>query len=784
MSQQPDVDAGTDPRSQPSDDVERGTEVAPIPAPGVVEATGEEHEPGEINFDEQFYPARPRALRPRARRKLTFTGDLTPPFEPVGTNGAYVEWLVNQSMLGDATMLARQLSGQSSMWNNPFAHPNPRRAVDTASVWFTAYPLSLITRPRQSFLSALGADDLWDAFEQIGIKAVHTGPVKMAGGISGWEPTPSIDGHFDRIAMAMDPLFGTEEEFRGMCESAAAHGGTVIDDIVPGHTGKGADFRLAEMKVGDYPGIYHMVEIDPKDWHLLPKVRRGDSVNLDLEAEDQLTKAGYIIGRMQRVIFYEPAVKDTNWSATAPVLGPDGVERRWVYLHYFKEGQPTINWLDPSFAGMRMVIGDALHSLGDLGSGALRLDANGFLGVEKSPEDSPAWSEGHPLSEAANQLIASMVRKVGGFTFQELNLTIDDIKSSAERGADLSYDFVNRPAYVHALATGDTEFVRLTLNLSRQHGVEPASLVHALQNHDEMTYELVHFATLHAEDLFAFRGTEVRGGDLAVTIRQDMLDHLTGEAGPYNATFTQNGIASTTATLIAATLGFTSIEDLTDEQVAQIKQAHLLLAMFNALQPGVFALSGWDLLGMLTLDRKQVASLVAEGDTRWIHRSAYDLMDYRPDATESLSRLPRGTSLYGSLPAQLEEPTSFACRLRDLLAVRKRYGIATAVQLDVPQVSNKAMLVMVHQLSDAEQVTVLNFSNAEIAGSVLSEHLVPGSGLVDMFTDELVGEVDDLHSFSVTLGPYEGRSLLVLCPGDHPVSAHRYTDRASVRPSV
>ena len=28
--------------------------------------------------------------------------------------------------------------------------------------------------------------------------------------------------------------------------------------------------------------------------------------------------------------------------------------------------------------------------------------------------------------------------------------------------------------------------------------------------------------------------------------------------------------------------------------------------MFNALQPGVFALSGWDLVGMLTLDRNQM----------------------------------------------------------------------------------------------------------------------------------------------------------------------------------
>ena len=222
-------------------------------------------------------------------------------------------------------------------------------------------------------------------------------------------------------------------------------------------------------------------------------------MNLDYEAEDQLEKSGYIIGRLQRVIFHDPGIKDTNWSATRPVLGPDGVERRWVYLHYFKEGQPSINWLDPSFAGMRLVIGDALHSLGDLGSGALRLDANGFLGVEKSTEGNPAWSEGHPLSEAANQLIASMVRKVGGFTFQELNLTIDDIRNGSERGADLSYDFVNRPAYHHALATGDTEFLRLTLKLSRESGVEPVSLVHALQNHDEMTYELVHFAAGHAD---------------------------------------------------------------------------------------------------------------------------------------------------------------------------------------------------------------------------------------------------------------------------------------------
>jgi hypothetical protein len=52
---------------------------------------------------------------------------------------------------------------------------------------------------------------------------------------------------------------------------------------------------------------------------------------------------------------------------------------------------------------------------------------------------------------------------------------------------------------------------------------------------------------------------------------------------------------------------------------------------------------------------------------------------------------------------------------------------------------------------------------------------------MDMFTEETIGEVDDLHSFAVTLAPFQGLSLLVLCPGDHLVSSHRYADRPSVR---
>lgn len=731
----------------------------------------------EISYDEQRYPARPRRLRPRDHLRGSSVRRIrTDPRTANGSNPSYVEWLVRQSMLKDADVLARQLSGQPSMWRNPYARPDARRAIATSDVWFTAYPISLITRPGQSFLAALGDDALWSAFDRVGITAVHTGPVKRAGGIAGWLETPSVDGHFDRISTAIDPAFGTEDEFRALCDAADNHGGSVIDDIVPGHTGKGADFRLAEMGFKDYPGIYHMVEILPEDWALLPDVPDGvDSINLDPATEAELAARGYIIGALQRVIFYTPGVKETNWSATAPVLGPDGITRRWVYLHYFKQGQPSINWLDPTFAGMRLVIGDALHSLGELGTSALRLDANGFLGVEVSAEGLPAWSEGHPLSHAANHIIAGMVRKVGGFTFQELNLTIEDIRDTGAVGADLSYDFIGRPGYHHALATGQTEFLRLALTSSLALGVAPVQLVHGLQNHDELTYELVHWATRHADEVYRFRGDEITGRELAEVVRAELTESLTGTAD-YNLVFTQNGIACTSTSLIAATRGIARLADITDADIPAIRDAHLLLCAYNAWQPGVFALSGWDLVGMLTLPSSEVSDLIAAGDTRWIERGAHDLLDVDPDATRSAAGMPRGRALYGPLPAQFDDPESFASRLADIIELRRAHGIATATQIDIPEVAHAGMLVLVHRLDNGEpdadaptQVTVLNFSAEPTEGTVRSEQLPPGSAVVDAASGEPVGRVDDLQSFSVSLPPY-GAMFLLLEP-EEPAAA-------------
>lgn len=720
-------------------------------------------------FAGNFFPARPEQLLEKAYSivyRRVETGSFLA--QRLGfanfSNAYYLKWLEAKSMLARSRKQALNYSGQGVMWQKPYARSRPRAALEQASVWYTSYPISTITRQGGSILETLGDERMWRAFQQIGITALHTGPVKEAGGLDGWKATPSIDGHFDRISTKIDRLFGTEAEFKAMCRVAASYGGIILDDIIPGHTGKGADFRLAEMGYRNYPGIYHMIEIRKADWGLLPEVAAGsDSANLTQENETAIKEAGYIVGKFRRVIFLEPGVKETNWSATKAVRGVDGIKRRWVYLHYFKAGQPTINWLDPSFAGMQVVVGDALHSLGELGSKGLRLDANGFLGVEVGGGSEAAWSEGHPLSKAANQLIAGMVRKVGGFTFQELNLSFEDIASMADGGTDLSYDFINRPAYHHALATADTEFLRLTLRTSLELGIDPASLVHALQNHDDLTYELVHFWHLHQADDYSYHGREVKGAKLREIIQSDLRQAIVAPATPYNLLFTENGIACTTTSAIAAILGYGSAEELKSDDIERIRQAHLLLVMFNALQPGVFALSGWDLTGAFTLPESQVDSLIADGDTRWINRGAYDLMGNNLGAQASSTGMPKARALYGTLPEQLADDASFANRLKRILEVRASYTVDTAFQIDIPQPDNKAVLIMVHRkAADGPlQATVLNFSGEKITTVVTSSHFPVGSSVVDMFSEQPLGTVDKKHQIILTLGTYEGTSLLI-----------------------
>ena len=91
--------------------------------------------------------------------------------------------------------------------------------------------------------------------------------------------------------------------------------------------------------------------------------------------------------------------------------------------------------------------------------------------------------------------------------------------------------------------------------------------------------------------------------------------------------------------------------------------------------------------------------------------------------------MPRGRSLYGALPAQLRtiQPRSPAPGdPRPPSEPRHRDGS----QVDIPEVAHAGMLVLVHRLDEPGQLqlTVLNFADEPIEGTVRSEQLLPPGG--------------------------------------------------------
>lgn len=673
----------------------------------------------------------------------------------------YIKWLEEQSMLYNAGELSKLISANKLQWKNKYGNPQPESVVDISSVWFTSYPPATIKESDKSILQALADEDLWKTFKEVGIQGIHTGPMKRSGGIRGKEYTPTVDGWFDRITLTIDPAFGNDDQYKELCKTAEKFGGIIAGDIIPSHTGKGADFLLATMNYKNYPGLYHMVEIEESDWHLLPDIPDGeDMVNLSYDTVNILKEKGYIVGHLQRLLFSVPGVDNvTSWEATDKIEGVDGKVRRWVYLHYFKPGQPSLNWLDPTFAAARIIAGDIIKTKHIFGATVLRLDANPFTGIEIKEGSEKCWSEGHPLSVTGTHYVAYLVRKLGGYSFQELNLTLDAIKSFSEFGPELSYDFITRPAYQHALLTGNAGLLKLSFKLMDDYGIKPVSLIHALQNHDEFTYELNHFID-HGNEYFEFNGEKIKGSVLRDRIRNEMNELAMGEATPYNR-LSGNGLCTTNVGLCASALRITDIYNLTDEQAEKIKKAHLLMAAFNAMQPGIFALSGWDLVGALPVKIDLMQDFVADGDYRWINRGSFDLLNKMPKAEKSDFNIPKAETLYGPINEQLKDPNSFLSQVKNILAVRDKYKIQKAKTLSVPEVRNNSVIAIIHELPDKTiQMTILNFADKNVTEKVQIKNAANKQIIDIMDNENIIGTVSDNSYFNLELTAYEFKVLI------------------------
>ncbi len=716
-----------------------------------------------------LFPREPQPL-PSANQERFLPADVRDPAKI--QRQKYIQWLEDRSLLHQAAQVVSSLPHDGFSWRHPYAKPQPRKVVEESSVWILAYPGSTITRPGQSVIAAWAEPRMWELFQELGIELLHTGPVKRAGGIRDREYTPSVDGGFDRISLRIDPHLGNAAEYRRMVAVAAAHGGKIAGDLVPLHTGKGADFLLALRAYKEYPGMYVMVEIAKRDWDLLPAV---DDIWESEPVPDWAAKAlkakGYIPGLIPSNDASSTALELTGWDATGAIEGVDGKTRRWVYLHFFKPGQPTLDWINPSNAAERALAGDLVETIDHLGAAGLRLDAVPFLGIEPLPDSFATWHFQHPLSVWGTNYLAFLARKYGGWTFQELNVPLKQLKPFIKNGPDLSYDFFTRTELLHSLLIGDAFLLRQAFRFLMAEGIQPLSLIHDLQNHDEITYQLVELQSRGAE-VFNVEGKSMTGRQLRQQTLEQMRSRAAGPAAPYNMLYRpqRDGVATTFAGFVSACSKIADPYHATPEQIEQIERGHLLLALANAMQPGIFSLSSWDLVGALPLPESAVAERMKDQDYRWINRGAVDLMGIDPAATRSASGLPRARALYGPLPEQLRDPNSFASQLKKILAARRTHRIAMGTLIDVPEVEHSSLCILVFRIPGDRSyaVTALNFARNPVRERIdlsaiknTAGNMRLGAGFIDAITEKPEGTIGEDGYYDLSLDALAGKTLIL-----------------------
>lgn len=553
--------------------------------------------------------------------------------------------LESQSMLYQADLIAKKYAMEVAKAPPPSPLPQTQKTLDTSSIWFT-FDLTEVPAPSgETIFQALNRQDLWTQLRELGVDGIRFENLKKGGTL--------------RTGLGLDPCWGTDQQWQQLAAGLQGKGFTLIGDSISSSIGLTADFWLALQNIRDYPGLYHLIEIEKRDWKLLPTISQGQfSENVPWLSLQELRKKGYVPEQ------YQPYIKESAWNATERITGTDGKMRRWIYL---KENRfdPVLDWLDPSYAGFRLAAADSIESVYKLGQKIFVFDAN--------------------LPPYARENLPLWTRKIGAFSAQEMKGGIEALKNIH---SDLAFDILTPSALLHALIAEDAGALRLTYRLMLEEGIQPEKLIHVMQPFDKFACDWSIFLE-NPQKKYHYYEEYITGEALRKRLlKEDALrlgntrdNSIPTSTWPGYCAFTL-GVADSLPKNDAATVA----QDY-EKHRAQIQEAHLLLAFFYAMQPGVFSFSVYDLLGAL------------------------------PNQTECLDLMGCNQStLYACLPTQMMNSSSFASQLKTMLQLRKNYKIESAELMNVPETPHKNSLILIHKLKDTGSTYILavNFGKKNV----------------------------------------------------------------------
>lgn len=588
--------------------------------------------------------------------------------------------LFGGSMLLDAELIGQQYALQIAKTSPPPATAQTRSLLDVASVWFSIDLNTLFTPKNQSALEMISQEEFWNLLVDLGVQGLYLEQLKEGGSL--------------QTGLGIHPKWGAKE-WPKISMAAQKRGIALIGDCIGYATGAGKDFELALKNEGDYPSLYHLIEIDPANWNLLPAVSAGAKVaNISWLNLQELYKRGYISEKSQSY------VKESNWNATKKIIGSDGISRRWIYLKQNKT-DPVLSWLSSSFATQRLASGDTLNRFYNLNQKIGCLDV--------------------ALPSIAKEVQSLWMRKIGGFSMQKNSRTLQEMKSGY---CDAVEDTLTRAALLHALIAEDCRALRWIYHLFLQENIPSMNLVHVLQPFDLFACDWTELA-FNPKKTYTYFEEQMTGELLRDKLLQEDLFRLNTPKEKILPLSTWTGYCSLSPSVVR-------IQDFEKKQ-KEIQKIHLLLALIYAMQPGIFSFSAADILGALPNQATQLDLMGTNPNTLYPSLS-FQLQNPHSFASQlkkilhirQISHIAQG-ELLAVAPVFHTSSLLLIYRLP-----KSRFIQLLAVNLGSQTVEEKIEIAAIQQTSAIELLSSLSAEKV-FDSSTFSFQLAPLSGKVFLF---------------------------------------------------
>ncbi len=622
--------------------------------------------------------------------------------------------LERRSMLRAATETTRIVSGSDLAWRRPVAPAPSPRLLHGSAVWLFIRPQTLLTRTR-STAAELALPEHLALFAKLGFSGLFVSPRERSGRNLRPERAAS-DPDTDIIGFEPDLPAGTEQEWQNLAAGAARHGMLFGSSAPPLFTGTGPDFTLALRAVGDWPGLYALVELP-------------DGTALPAEAGRLAPHQAEAL-RTEGVLPAEPAFEQpVGWAVTAPEIGADGRTRRWAYLFHETPFRPILNPEDPSGAARRLLSAGIIRQVGlrrlfpiGLYLGPLQyLHAGEQRDIAAPPE--PGLSVLRALTRE--------IRRYGGAAILQDEVPPSWGPALMRTDCDLMTDWVTRPAAEYALLSGDAGPLRRALDRSLADGTDhrrllrPASLdrpldARLLSDLDPNT-PLRSFAELAGPDWIR------------------MLPHR------------DRRIQASLPALAAVRSGIDP-DELSPANARTILPLHEAVLLFRAGLPGVLALSGQDLAGIV---RFPDPLPVPAGCGPWPVFPAWSPTAEPPASTTG--GLARGLAVYPPPTASETDSDAFWTGITRLTELRRQTGVALGTLSARPATAHPGSAAVLVRLPDGNLLlTAVNFSD-KVVRETFSRPRNTLSRARDLLrqTDLVVAA----EQFTLKLRPFECRMI-------------------------